>query len=132
MNLYSDFHSRGGAPDAQPFYTLQEHQERLEAKLAQLEGESEHMAGDPDVKLASATKLPAAVGAAKEKGADGAVKATPNAKGRPALGAGEKDVKHVRQHLVLQRWEPAVSDELDMFDRNLGGKRLLPHLEPFD
>ena len=37
MNIYNDFHSRGGAPDAQPFYTLNEHEEGLEAKLHALE-----------------------------------------------------------------------------------------------
>ena len=41
-------------------------------------------------------------------------------------------VVHVRHHLVVSRWEPNVSNDLDVFDRNLAGKSLLPHLEPFD
>lgn len=50
----------------------------------------------------------------------------------PRPSASAAPVQHVRQHLVMQRWQPEVSDELDMFDRNLAGKRLLPHLDPFD
>ena len=38
MNLYNDFHSREGAPGAEPFFTLKQHEQRLEAKLQRLEG----------------------------------------------------------------------------------------------
>ena len=42
MNTFNDFHTRAGAPEAGPFYTLQEHHaERLEAKLNALKNEVE-------------------------------------------------------------------------------------------
>ena len=37
MNLFNDFHTRDGAPDAAPFLTLAEHEERLARKLGELE-----------------------------------------------------------------------------------------------
>ena len=36
MNLFNDFHTRGGAPGAEHFLTLAEHAASVDAKLAQL------------------------------------------------------------------------------------------------
>ena len=61
MNVYNnDFHSRGEAPDAQPFYTLQEHERRLEAKLKTLEKVSEGAAAsaDPVEEVGGETTVP--------------------------------------------------------------------------
>ena len=120
MNVYNDFHSRGGAPDAKPFYTLKEHEERLEAKLLALEEASKGAADS--------------AGVHKESDAEGTGQVSTGTAQRtsPQTTASAAPVQHVRQHLVMQRWQPEVPEELDMFDKNLAGKRLLPHLDPFD
>ena len=120
MNVYNDFHSRGGAPDAQPFYTLKEHEERLEAKLHALEEASKGAAASADTH--------------EKSDADDAGGVRPGTSQRtsPQPTASSAPVQHVRQHLVMQRWQPEVSEELDMFDKNLAGKRLLSYLDPFD
>ena len=49
MNTFNDFHSRAGAPENGPFYTLAEHAERLEKKLQQLQEEvGDHGGSEPD------------------------------------------------------------------------------------
>lgn len=82
INLYNDFHSRGGAPDAEPFMTLGEHARRLEEKLGQLEGEAGYTLGDLDGKGAVVGDRPAG---GKEDGDK--VKGAGGAKGKPESGA---------------------------------------------
>ena len=48
MNTFNDFHTRAGAPEAGPFYTLQQHAERLEAKLNALKREIGVDAGESE------------------------------------------------------------------------------------
>ena len=59
INLFNDFHSRGGAPGRAPFYTLAEHAQDVESKLQQLreaaEGADETTV---DQKLAVVTPAP--------------------------------------------------------------------------
>ena len=136
MNLYNDFHSREGAPGAEPFFTLKEHEHRLEAKLQRLEklaagagvGTDAESEGDDvgsEVDVSGTAPVPAGEASdhAKESGGTSGT-------AREGVRA---DVR-VKQHLVLPRWEPevSVSEELDLFDRNLAGKSLLPHLDQFD
>ena len=107
--MYNDFHSRDGAPDVQPFKTLQEHQTRLENKLNGLEQASQ----------LDSSALQADLDAVKcEVCGDSPV--------------GDEAPVEMRSHLVIHRWEPGTSDELDQWDRNLAGKSLLPGLDPFD
>ena len=37
QNFFNDFHSRGGAPGAAPFYTLEEHARRVEEDLERIQ-----------------------------------------------------------------------------------------------
>ena len=117
MNLFNDFHSRQGAPEAGPFYTLKEHEIRLEKKLQQLEQQAE-----------METAAPAGRGheISKHEGNE------PCQHTASVLAGTKNRPQSSRQHLVLPRWEPKVSNELDVFDRNLAGKPLLPHLDQFD
>ena len=124
MNLYNDFHSREGAPGAEPFFTLKQHEQRLEAKLQRLEKLAAGTEGEADAKSESDD-------VDSEVEVSGTAPVPADAASGAAQEGGRAGVK-VRQHLVLPRWEPAVSDELDLFDRNLAGKSLLPHLDQFD
>ena len=134
--MYNDFHSREGAPGAEPFYTLKQHEQRLEAKLRHLETVAEGTGvdpgakgeGDDDSSEASKSKM---VAAPAGDGGCGHAEASEGASRSEAQEGERGDIK-VRKHLVLPRWEPQVSDELDLFDRNLAVKSLLPHLDQFD
>ena len=48
MNFFNDFHSREGAPEAAPFFTLKEHEARLEQRLRQLQQQAEAGAPAPE------------------------------------------------------------------------------------
>ena len=112
QNLFNDFHSRGGAPDAAPFQTLEQHEQRLQRKLDGLEEQAALSTDQLDARLAAAVPLEGAPG--------------------PAGRGSASDPKVVRQHLVLPRQEPASTEDLDQWDRNLAGKSLLPEVQPFD
>ena len=99
--------------------TLREHAVRLDEKLGKLE----RAAAETDAELDSRLDV--------QDGGGAALGAQLGPTGVEPKLTGERTLK-VRQNLVLPRWEPPVSGDLDQWDRNLAGQRLLPNLEPFD
>ena len=123
LNLYNDFHSRAGAPEAAPFCTLNEHQERMDRKVRRMESTAGISLEELD------SRLDASI-AVFDADTDGEGKNT-----TPGVatedGSGGQTVR-VRQHLVLPREEPASSDRLDQWETNMAVKPLLPEVKPFD
>ena len=112
MNLFNDFHTRAGAPGSGPFFTLADHADKLEQKLARLERDVER--GTP--------------GAASKSGEEPVTPADADTTGTPTPDS----TTPVRQHLLITEPMPQPTDALDKHEKNLPGESLLPYLPPND
>ena len=115
QNLFNEFHTRSGAPEGAEFYTLQQHAEQVEAKLAKMKRSVE---GNP------ASQVLEPEGASDKSG---------NGDGGKPKNQDTDEQKHVhRQFLVITPQNPPVQDALDKHEHNLAGKSLLPDIQPMD
>ena len=135
MNLFNDFHSRAGAPNSEPFFTLADHAAKLEEKLATLQEEAGEGQSRAPVKPERSPSTASAAGAdahAREEACEGHSGAPSEAAGAPSTAPTSHASAHVRQHLLITEPMPQPTDRLDKHEKNLAGESLLPYLPPHD
>ena len=137
MNIFNDFHSRAGAPEAGPFYTLQDHENKIMSKL--------------EVILCARRQLPIQTCKATDPSETGAITSSVGAsscctsevgtEAAECYAAVEGDNDNSREHfrgdcqakLVDHReLMPETMDAMGPTEANMAGQRLLPSLDPFD
>jgi hypothetical protein len=135
-NTYNDFHTRSGAKEAGAFITLAEHAAQVDTKLEALKDRVANRSADEIREIAELTCAHA--GAAKRQTTVESQKSSPGEPGKetnpkpPANKTTATPLTSVKQHLVIIGGPRHRDRELQQFDRNLAGEKLLPELDPDD
>ena len=129
--MFNDFHSRAGAPEAGPFYTLKDHERKLMEKenaLNSVVDSDDDISGGEETPLDAPTMVDTAVEALR---AHNSMVGTHEHALRSGMAPTEPVPVTVCQHLLITEPMPEPSEVLESSERNMAGQSLLPNLKPY-